>query len=254
MNDECRGTQLASKADEQASTKNHCLGIPIPEPGTLPWSNFFSFVYSSLFDVRRAIMDPLLNGLHIAILVTDGFEQVEFSETKKALEREGAITKIVSNRQEKVQGVNHDVEADQFNVDLTFDEADPADFDGIILPGGAMNAAHLRSIQQAQHFVQGVENQGKPIAAICHGVSLLAAAGLVQGRTLTSWPALRGDISSAGGNWIDQEVVVDGNWVTSRKPDDIPAFTQKMIEVMAGRMRANLRGKADGHAVGIASS
>jgi protease I len=199
-------------------------------------------------------MDPLLSGVHIAILVTDGFEQVEFTDPKEALEGEGAITKVISEKHGTVQGISHDGEADQFAVDMTFGEADPEDFDGVLLPGGAINSDRIRDIEEAQKFVQGMEEKGKPIAAICLGAGLLVTAGAVVSRTLTSAPALQDDIRDAGGNWLDQEVVVDRNWISSRKPDDIPAFNQKMIQVFAVRMEANLRGKADGHAVGIASS
>jgi protease I len=199
-------------------------------------------------------MDPTLNGLHIAILVTDGFEQVEFTAAKKALEGEGAITKVISEKRGTLQAYNQDAKADQFSVDLTFNEADSEDFDAILLPGGAINGARIRNIPEAQQMVQSAEQEGKPIAVICHGAGLLVSAGLTAGRTLTSWSTLQDDIRNAGGNWVDQEVVVDKNWVSSRKPEDLPAFNQKMIEVFAERMQANLRGTADEHAVGIASS
>lgn len=199
-------------------------------------------------------MDPQLNGMHIAILVTDGFEQVELTEPKEALEREGAMITIVSERHGDIFGFHHDVRGDRFSVDLTFDEAVPQDFDAVLLPGGHVNAGHLRHLEQAQQFIREIQNEGKPVAVICHGPWLLVSAGLVQGRTLTSWPSLQEEIRQAGGNWVDQEVVSDGNWVSSRKPDDIPAFNRAMIELIAERMRANLRGTADEHAVGIASS
>lgn len=199
-------------------------------------------------------MDPALNGLHIAILVTDGFEQVELTEPKTALEREGAITKIIAERRGMVQGMHHDQAGDEFPVDLTLAEADSHDFDAVLLPGGHLNAGHLRHIPEAQQFVRDIQDENKPIAVICHGAWLLVSAGLVQNRTLTSWPSLQEEIRNAGANWIDQEVVVDGNWVSSRKPDDIPAFNQKMVEIIAERMRVNLKGTSDEHAVGIASS
>ncbi|MDQ9171885.1 type 1 glutamine amidotransferase domain-containing protein [Oxalobacteraceae bacterium R-40] len=199
-------------------------------------------------------MDPQLNGMHIAILVTDGFEQVELTEPKEALEREGAMITIVSERHGDIFGFHHDVRGDRFSVDLTFDEAVTQDFDAVLLPGGHVNAGHLRHLEQAQQFIREIQNEGKPVAVICHGPWLLVSAGLVQGRTLTSWPSLQEEIRQAGGNWVDQEVVSDGNWVSSRKPDDIPAFNRAMIELIAERMRANLRGTADEHAVGIASS
>jgi protease I len=199
-------------------------------------------------------MDPTLNGLHIAILVTDGFEQVELTQPKEALEGEGAITKIISERRGTVQGMNHDQPADQLPVDLTFDEADPQDFDAVLLPGGAVNSARIRHIGKAQELVQAMTAEGKPTAVICHGAWLLVSAGLVQGRTMTSDPDLEKDLRNGGANWVDQEVVVDGNWVSSRKPDDIPAFNQRMIEVFGQRIRDSVRGTPDEGAVGIASS
>lgn len=199
-------------------------------------------------------MDPALNGMHIAIVVTDGFEQVELTEPKAALEREGAITKIVSDKVDQVQGMHHKDKGDQFTVELTLKEADPKDFDAVLLPGGEVNAGKLREIPEAQRFVQGIQADNKPIAVICHGPWLLVSAGLVKGRTLTSYPTLENDIRNAEGNWVDQEVVTDGNLVSSRKPDDIPAFNNAMVETIAARMRDKLRGTADEHAVGIASS
>nr|WP_217345629.1 type 1 glutamine amidotransferase domain-containing protein [Noviherbaspirillum sp. L7-7A]MBV0879935.1 type 1 glutamine amidotransferase [Noviherbaspirillum sp. L7-7A] len=199
-------------------------------------------------------MDPALNGLHIAILVTDGFEQVELTQPKDALEGEGAITKIISDKRGMVQGMNHDKPADQFPVDLTFDEAYSQDFDAVLLPGGEVNSARIRSNELAQKIVKGINAQGKPIAVICHGAWLLASAGLVQGKTMTSHQDLEQDLKKAGVNWVDQEVVVDGSWVSSRKPDDIPAFNARMIDVFGQRMRDSVAGTPDEGAVGIASS
>lgn len=199
-------------------------------------------------------MDPALNGLHIAILVTDGFEQVELTQPKDALEGEGAITKVISDKRGMVQGMNHDKPADQFPVDLTFDEAYSQDFDAVLLPGGEVNSARIRDIEAAQKIVKGITAQGKPIAVICHGAWLLASAGLVQGKTMTSHQDLEQDLKKAGVNWVDQEVVVDGNWVSSRKPEDIPAFNARMVEVFGQRMRDSVAGTPDEGAVGIASS
>ncbi|WP_194713806.1 type 1 glutamine amidotransferase domain-containing protein [Noviherbaspirillum soli] len=199
-------------------------------------------------------MDPALNGLHIAILVTDGFEQAELTQPKDALEGEGAITKIISDKRGMVQGMNHDQPADQFPVDLTFDEAYSQDFDAVLLPGGEVNSARIRDIEPAQKIVKGITAQGKPIAVICHGAWLLASAGLVQGKTMTSHQDLEQDLKKAGVNWVDQEVVVDGNWVSSRKPEDIPAFNARMVEVFGQRMRDRVAGTPDEGAVGIASS
>jgi protease I len=195
-----------------------------------------------------------LEGVHVAILVTDGFEQVEFTEPRKALEEAGATTKVISSKRGKVQGFNHDTKADQFDVDLTFEEADPKDFDGVLLPGGVFNADQIRIILEAQRIVQGVHNDGKPIAVICHAPWLLISARLVKGKTLTSWPSLQDDIRNAGAHWVDKEVVVDGKWVSSRKPADIPAFNPKMIELFEQRKQEHLRGTADASAVGIAGS
>jgi protease I len=195
-----------------------------------------------------------LEGMVIAILVTDGFEQVEFTEPKKALEAAGAMTRVISEKRGKVQGFNHDTKADQFDVDLTFEEADPKDFDAVMLPGGVFNADQIRIILEAQRIVQGIQNDGKPIAVICHAPWLLVSAGLVKGRTLTSWPSLQDDIRNAGANWVDKEVVVDGNWVSSRKPADLPVFNQKMVEVIEQRKQERLRGTEDQNAVGIAGS
>ena len=199
-------------------------------------------------------MDPALNGLHIAILVTDGFEQVELTQPKDSLEGEGAITKIISDKRGMVQGMNHDKPADQFPVDLTFDEAYSQDFDAVLLPGGEVNSARIRHIEPAQKIVKGITAQGKPIAVICHGAWLLASAGLVQGKTMTSHQDLEQDLRKAGVNWVDQEVVVDGTWVSSRKPEDIPAFNARMIDVFGQRMRDSVAGTPDEGAVGIASS
>jgi protease I len=216
-------------------------------------SNFYQGV-SSHINERSMLMDTALNGLQIAILATDGFEQVELTEPRMALEREGAITRIVSEQNGNITGFHHETRGEQFGVDLSLDEADPQDFDALLLPGGHVNAGRLRHLPKAQQFVRGMQDEGKTIAVICHGAWLLVSAGLVHGRTLTSWPTLQEEIHAAGGNWVDQEAVVDGNWVSSRKPEDIPAFNQKMIEAIAERMHANLRGKSDDHAVGIASS
>jgi len=190
-------------------------------------------------------MDTTLNGMHIAILVTDGFEQVEFTGPRAALEQQGAVIKVISTKRGKVQGFNHDVKADQFDVDLAFSEADPKDFDAVVLPGGVMNGDQIRIIPEAQSFVQQMDEDGKPIAAICHGGWLLVSARLVEGRTLTSWPTLQDDIRNAGGTWVDQEVVVDGNLVTSRKPSDIPAFNQKVIDVLFQRLSGGVSGTRD---------
>ena len=173
---------------------------------------------------------------------------------RAALESAGATTKIISSKHGKVEGFNHDVGADQFDVDLSFDEAYLQDFDTVLLLGGRLNAQQIRSIPEMQRMVQGMQQDGKPIAIICHAAWLLVSAGLVNGRTLTSWPTLPDDIRNAGGNWVDQEVVVDRNLVSSRKPDDIPAFTRQIIEMLAQRVKESVRGTQDEQAEVGASS
>lgn len=200
------------------------------------------------------MMDNALSGMHIAILVSDGFEQVEFTDPKQTLEREGAITKVISDREGSVRGYHHDTPADSFGVDLQLDDADPEDFNAVLLPGGHINAGNLRHNAKAQAFVQAIAEQGKPIAVICHGPWLLVEAALVEGRRMTSWPSIAADLRAAGAEWVDAEVVVDGNWVSSRKPDDLPAFDSRMVEVFAASMQAGMRGSADAQAVGLASS
>jgi protease I len=190
-------------------------------------------------------MEPRLGGMRVAILVTDGFEQPEFTGPRDALEQAGASVTVVSNKLGKVQGFNHVDKGDQFDVDVTFDEVDYKDFDAVVLPGGVVNADQIRMIPQAQQIVKGMQQEGKPIAVICHGAWLLVSAGLVKGRTLTSWPTLQDDIRNAGGTWVDQEVVNDRNWVSSRKPADIPAFNEKMIEVIEKRFESSTRGTRD---------
>ena len=171
-----------------------------------------------------------LSGKKVAILAADGFEEVELTEPKKALEDAGAKTSVVSIKSGKIQGMNHADKGDKVAVDLTLDDAKPEDFDALMIPGGLMNPDTLRSTKEALEFVRHFFEEGKPVAAICHGPWVLIDAGVARGRTLTSWPAIKTDVRNAGGNWVDEEVVVDNGLVTSRKPDDIPAFNEKMIE------------------------
>ena len=186
-----------------------------------------------------------LTGMTVAVLVTDGFEQVEFTAPIEALKTADASIKVIAGKPGKVQGFNHDTKADRFDVDLVFADADPDEFDAVLLPGGVINGDQIRVIPEAQNLVRAIDDDGKMVAAICHGAWLLVSAGLVEGRTLTSWPTLQDDIRNAGGKWVDQEVVVDGNLVTSRKPGDIPAFNQKLVEVMLQRLNASVRGTRD---------
>jgi protease I len=180
------------------------------------------------------MQEKTLDGMRVAILVTDDFEQVELVEPKKALDQVGATTKIISPKSGQVQGMNHDIKADFFPVDMTLDQANPNDFDAVLLPGGALNADALRMEPKAQEFVRQTNGQGKPIAVICHGPWLLISADLVKGKTLTSYYTIQDDIRNAGGNWVDQELVRDGTWVSSRSPKDIPAFNRGMIELFSG--------------------
>jgi protease I len=162
----------------------------------------------------------------------DNFEQVELTQPKRALEAAGAATSIISLHAEQVVGMHHDVKGERFDVDLAFDRANADDFDAVLLPGGVFNADEIRTQPNAQKFVRDIVAQNKPVAVICHGAWLLVSAGLVQGRTLTSWPSLKDDIVNAGGTWVNEEVHVDGMLISSRKPDDIPAFVSSFIDIL----------------------
>ncbi len=180
-----------------------------------------------------------LDGKKVAILVADGFEQVEMTKPREALNEAGAETKMVSLKSGKIQGMNHADKGDKFDVDLTLDEARPEEFDALMIPGGLFNPDAVRSNEDALEFARHFFDEGKPVAAICHGPQVLISAGLVRGRTMTSWPAIKADLRNAGANWVNEEVVVDNGLVTSRKPDDIPAFNKKMIEEFSeGRHKA----------------
>ena len=174
-----------------------------------------------------------LNGKRIAILATDGVEQVELTEPRKALDQAGAKTVVVSPKSGKIKGWQHDHWGDEIPVDLTLDNASADTFDALMLPGGVMNPDHLRMDKKAVQFVKSFFQAGKPVAAICHGPWLLVEADVVRGRTVTSWPSLQTDLRNAGADWVDREVATDEGLVTSRKPDDIPAFSRKMIEEFA---------------------
>lgn len=174
-----------------------------------------------------------LDGMRVAILVTDDFEQSELVEPKKALEAAGATAMVVAPKASKVQGMNHDVKADTFQVDLTLEEAEADEFDAVLLPGGALNADALRVEKKAQEFVRKIDQQQKPLAVICHGPWLLVSAGLTKGRKLTSYHTIQDDIRNAGGMWEDREVIRDRNWVSSRQPKDLPAFNREMIALFS---------------------
>lgn len=174
-----------------------------------------------------------LNSKVIAILVTDGFEQVELTRPKEAVERAGAVAHLVSLKSGSVQGFHHAEKGDSFPVDHTINEVSASDYDGLILPGGVHNPDALRVDEKAVAFVRDFFEQQKPVAAICHGPWTLIEADVVRGRVLTSWPSLKTDIRNAGGDWVDEEVHVDQGLVTSRKPDDLDAFCDKAIEEFA---------------------
>jgi protease I len=192
------------------------------------------------------VMAQILEGLKVAILVAEGFEQVELTEPKKALESAGAQTRIVSPAKGQVEGWNHFDKADKFPVDMPLEDAKHRDFDALLLPGGVANPDQLRMIPAAVQFVRGFFDAGKPIASICHGPWPLIEAGVVRGRTVTSWPSLKTDLINAGATWVDQEVVTDNGLITSRKPDDIPAFNRKMIEEFAEGKHRQQKASATG--------
>ena len=178
-------------------------------------------------------MTQELKNKKVAILVADGFEQVEMTKPQQALEEAGAQTQIISPKGDRVQGWNHFDKGDFFSVDVSLDRANPADYDALLLPGGVANPDQLRTIDKAVQFVKSFFDAGKPVAAICHGSWTLIEAKVVEGRTLTSWPSLKTDLQNAGAHWVDREVVVDKGLVTSRNPDDIPAFNREMVELFS---------------------
>ena len=178
-------------------------------------------------------MTQELNNKKIAILVADGFEQVELTKPKEALEAAGAQTHIISPNSDRVQGWNHFDKADFFDVDVPLEQANANDYDALLLPGGVANPDQLRTQDKAVQFVKSFFDADKPVAAICHGPWTLIEADVVKGRNVTSWSSLQTDLKNAGANWVDQEVVEDNGLVTSRNPDDLPAFNQKAIELFA---------------------
>lgn len=178
-----------------------------------------------------------LQGRKVAILATDGFEQVELLEPRKALDEAGAKTQVISPKDGKIKGWNMKEWGNEVPVDIPLKSANPDEFDALLLPGGVMNPDHLRMDPQAVTFVKHFVEEGKPIAAICHGPWTLVEADAVRGKTITSWPSLKTDLRNAGANWVDKEVVRDGEFVTSRKPDDIPVFNREMIQLFAEGVR-----------------
>src|SRR5690242_1789391 len=174
-----------------------------------------------------------LNGKKVAILAADMFERVELEKPRKALDDAGAETEVVSIHGGDIQGFDHFDPANKVKVDKTVEEVSPDDFDALLIPGGVGNPDQLRGDENAVSFVRDFHAAGKPIAVICHGPWVLVESGVVRGKRVTSWPTLETDIRNAGGDWVDAEVVVDGNLVTSRKPDDIPAFTREMTRLFS---------------------
>jgi protease I len=179
------------------------------------------------------VMQQRIDGMRVAILVTTDFEQIEMTEPRKALDAAGAKTMLISTERDETNGFHHDRMGDSFKVDLPLEQANPDDFDAVLVPGGALNADALRVNAKAQEFVRRIDETNRPMAAICHAPWLLVSAGLTHGRTLTSWPTIRDDLRNAGARWLDQEVVRDRNLVTSRGPKDIPAFNRGMIELFS---------------------
>jgi protease I len=193
---------------------------------------------------------PDLKGRRVAIIATDGFEQVELTSPREALEKAGAKCVVVSPKDGEIQGFKHHDKADKVKVDLALSKADANDFDAVLLPGGVINGDALRIEKKAQQFVQEIDRSGKPVFVICHGPWLLVSAGLVKGRKITSWPTLQDDIRNAGGNWDDQKCIRDRNWVSSRKPDDLPAFNEEIVRTLSdvasgAGMKAENRGQSD---------
>jgi protease I len=178
-----------------------------------------------------------LKGKKIAILATDGFEQSELMEPRKALEAAGAQTVVIAPKAGKIKGWKHTDWGETVNVDKELSQADVHDYDALVLPGGVMNPDHLRMDPKAVDFVGQFVKSGKPVAAICHGSWTLMETGALRGKTVTSWPSLKTDLKNAGANWVDQEVARDGQFITSRKPEDIPAFTRAIIELVSGNAR-----------------
>lgn len=177
-------------------------------------------------------MSDSLKGKRVAILVTDGFEQVELTGPKEALEKAGATAEIISSSNGEVTGWNHTTPATKFHVDNTFDSIRMDDYDAVLLPGGVVNSDTIRTDEMAQELVRDAARANKTIAVICHGAWLLASADLVKGKRMTSWPSLTVDLKNAGAQWVDEQVVIDGHLISSRKPDDIPAFSEALVKAL----------------------
>jgi protease I len=172
-----------------------------------------------------------LSSLRVAVLATDGFEEAELTEPVRVLKEAGARVEVLSTKSGQIQAFRHHDKGTTVSVDRLLDQAKPSEYDAVLLPGGALNADTLRMGSKVQSFLQEMQQAGKPFAIICHAPWELVSANLVKGRTLTSYYTIQDDIRNAGGNWVDREVVVDGNWVTSRQPDDLPAFNREMLKL-----------------------
>lgn len=182
-------------------------------------------------------MSKTLEGCKVAILAMDGFEEAELMGPKRALSEVGALVHVISKKPGQIQGFRHVERGDMVTVDATFDQVRPEDYDAVVLPGGVVNSDAIRTVPQAQAFVRAIDEAHKPLAVICHGAWLPISAGVVKGHTMTSWPSLQDDLRNAGATWVDEEVVQDDNFITSRKPADIPAFNRKIIEQLAQQGR-----------------
>jgi len=182
---------------------------------------------------RHTVQSNKLEGMRVAILATDGVEDLELREPRKALEEAGAKTTLFAPKEGSIQSFKHHDKADTFKVDASLNQADASQFDAVLLPGGALNADTLRVQPRAQEFVREMDRQGKPIAVICHAPWLLVSAGCVLGRIMTSYHTIQDDLRNAGANWQDEEIVRDRNWISSRQPSDIPAFNREMIELLS---------------------
>jgi protease I len=181
-----------------------------------------------------------LNGARVAVLATDGVEEPELTEPVKALKGAGAVVTVVSLKAGEIQAMSHDIDKTvKIKVDRAVKDVSAEEFDAVMLPGGAVNADRMRMEPEVQAFLKTMQDAGKPFAVICHAAWELVSAGLVRGRTLTSYHTIQDDIRNAGGNWVDREVVEDGNWVTSRQPKDIPAFNKAMLKLFAGALVAS---------------
>lgn len=192
-----------------------------------------------------------LQGKRVAIIVTDGFEQIEMTSPREALEKAGAKCVLIAPKKGEVDAFKHHDKAERFKAELALEDARPEDFDAVMLPGGVVNADALRVDKKAQQFVQAMDRAGKPIAVICHGPWLLISAGLIRGRHITSWPTLQGDLRNAGANWEDKECIRDGNLVSSRKPDDLPVFNREMVKLFAeeGAAKGRQAGREESRAL-----